>query len=160
MMRRDSILILALTLGAAAAHAQDDAQFVQAAAASGLAEVDLGRLAADRGAGAEVRGFGQMMVEDHERANRELAQLAAKKGLALPAAAPDSARAEFVRLDNLTGRDFDLTYLRATVSGRERALALFTEEAQAGTDPDIKAWAAKTLPSIKGHLSTARNIQH
>jgi putative membrane protein len=137
----------------------DDAQFVADAAGVGMAEVELGRLAAERGNGAEVKAFGQMMVDDHGKANAELATLASRMGVGLPSAPPEAARTEREGLNNLTGSAFDAAYLKAMVDGHQRALELFTREVKSGTDPELKAWAAKVVPTIKGHLTTAQNLQ-
>jgi len=35
---------------------------------------------------------------------------------------------------------------------------LFEDEAKNGKDPDLKAFAAKTLPTIKDHYEMAKNL--
>jgi predicted outer membrane protein len=62
-----------------------DQKFMAKAASGGKAEVELGRLASERGTSDAVKQFAQRMVTDHGKANEELTQLAQRKGIALPA---------------------------------------------------------------------------
>src|SRR6476469_9731521 len=61
-----------------------DQTFVTKAAQGGLAQVQLGTLATQKAANADVKAFGQQMVDDHSKANDELKQLASSKGITLP----------------------------------------------------------------------------
>src|SRR5215471_21264361 len=56
-----------------------DQQFLRHAAADGLAEVQLGQMAAQRATNPEIQRFGQRMVTDHTKANQELMALAQAK---------------------------------------------------------------------------------
>jgi putative membrane protein len=42
------------------------------------------------------------------------------------------------------------------VQDHEQSSSLFAKEATSGDDPDIKKWAAKTLPTVKQHLALAK----
>src|SRR4051812_33416448 len=61
-----------------------DKKFIKDAADGGLAEVELGQLAASKGSSDEVKKFGQRMVDDHGKANDQLKQLASSKQVNLP----------------------------------------------------------------------------
>ncbi len=142
----------------AASLSAADAQFVQEAAAAGLAEVDMGHMAADKAERTEVKSFGQRMVDDHGQANAELATLASQKGVTLPTETPATARADMDRMMNLSGAEFDKAYTKMMVVEHQKAVALFQREAESGNDPDLKAWAGKVLPKIKGHLGTVKRL--
>ena len=58
--------------------------FMIQAAQSGLAEVEISRIAQSNGQDAAVTNFAQMMVTDHTKANDELKSLASKKSVSLP----------------------------------------------------------------------------
>ena len=63
-----------------------DEKFVKEAAAGGMMEVALGKLAVDKSANDKVKAFGRQMQEDHGKANEELKTLAANKGVKIPTA--------------------------------------------------------------------------
>ena len=135
-----------------------DAQFLQEAAAAGLAEVDMGHMAAERAGRTEVKSFGQRMVDDHNQANAELATLASRKGVTLPAETPAAAHTDMQSLSNMSGADFDKSYTKMMVSEHQKAVALFQRASESSTDPEIKAWASKVLPTLKAHLSTVKRL--
>jgi putative membrane protein len=153
--------LLALS-GPAAAQVQvvndADRDFINKAATGGLTEVELGRIAAQRAARPSVRSFGERMVTDHGRANMELAALAQSKGLALPAALEPSQQAMRDRLSVLSGADFDRAYMSEMVRDHTEDVALFEREAEVSADPDLKAWAARSLPMLRDHLALARQV--
>jgi putative membrane protein len=121
------------------AHAQEksasaDAAFMRQAAADGMAEVEHGRLAAKQASAADVRQFGQRMVDDHSKANDELKSLASKKGVTLPAELEGKHKAMQEKLAKLKGPEFDKTYMAHMVDAHEQAVALFEKEAKGGKD--------------------------
>lgn len=135
----------------------DAKTFVDHATQTGLTEVELGKLAADRAASPDVKQFGQRMVEDHSKAGDELAKLASSKGITAPTEVTDPKhRALIDRLEKLSGREFDRAYMQAMVSGHDHAVGAFKTYAQRGDDGDIKAWAQQTLPTLEEHERLAK----
>jgi putative membrane protein len=137
----------------------DDRAFVMEAGPGGLAEVELGRLAAQKGQSADVKRFGQRMVSDHSKANAELKKLAASKGITLPAQMNAEQMAEHDKLAKLSGPEFDREYMTLMVEDHDKDVAAFQEEAKDGSDPDIKSFAAKTLPTLQEHQRMAKEIK-
>jgi putative membrane protein len=137
----------------------DDRAFVMEAGPGGLAEVDLGRLAAQKGQSADVKKFGQRMVSDHSKANAELKKLATSKGITLPAEMNAQQMAEHNKLAKLSGAEFDREYMTLMVEDHDKDVAAFEEEAKDGSDPDIKSFAAKTLPTLQEHQRMAKEIK-
>jgi putative membrane protein len=135
-----------------------DRRFVTEAAMGGMAEVELGRLAAERGASDTVKQFGQRMVDDHSSANSELMQLASGKGVQLPAALDAKHRAMVAKMSRLSGAAFDRAYAKEMVKDHNKTVALFQREATGGADADLKAFAQKTLPTLQEHLQMARAL--
>jgi putative membrane protein len=135
-----------------------DQKFVQMAASGGLAEVKLGQLAAEHGTSDAIRRFGKRMVDDHGKANKELMALAEKKNWNIPRDLSKKDQTEFERLSKLRGAEFDRAYAEHMLKDHEEDVALFEAEANHGQDPDLKAWAAKTLPTLKEHLKLARDL--
>jgi putative membrane protein len=135
-----------------------DRKFVMEAAMGGMAEVELGRLAAERGSSDAVKQFGQRMVDDHSRANSELMQLASGKGITLPTALDAKHQALVTRMSRLSGAEFDRAYAREMVKDHQKTVALFQREATRGADADLKAFAQTTLPTLQEHLRMARSL--
>ena len=156
-MTTRAILAGAVLLGLAAAPllSADDAWMMKVAK-GGMAEVELGKLASEKATTDAVKQFGQRMATDHSKANEELKALAANKKVTLPAEIAPEDKALRDRLTRLSGPAFDQAYMRAMVSDHVKDVNAFKMEANSGTDPDVKAWAAKTLPTLEQHLKMAR----
>ena len=135
-----------------------DREFVNKAATGNLAEIELGRVAAQRGARPSVRSFGERIVTDHGRSSTELASLARGKGIEVPTALEPSQQAVRDRLSALSGNDFDRAYMSEMVRDHTEDIALFERAAEISTDPDLKAWAAQSLPMLREHLALARQV--
>jgi putative membrane protein len=144
------------------AASQNDAlrnNFWTTAAQGGIAEVELGQIAQTKAANPEVKNFARMMVEDHTKANTELKSLAAKKNITLPTTMNSGNQATLTELQNLVGADFDREYVAAMVDNHEADVQLFESQAADDSDPDAKAFAAKTLPTLRKHLEMIKAIQ-
>ena len=135
-----------------------DKEFAMKAAGGGMAEVELGKLAAKNGQSAAVKQFGQRMVTDHSKANEELKAIASAKGITLPAEMSADGKEMMEKLSKLKGEEFDRAYMDGMVEDHMKDVAEFKKEAETGTDKDLKAFAAKTLTVIQGHLQTAQGI--
>jgi putative membrane protein len=137
-----------------------DRKFMMEAAMGGMEEVELGRIAAERGTTDAVKQFGQRMVDDHTKANEELMQIASTKGVTLPTTLDDKHKADVAKMSNLSGAEFDRMYIKeAGVKDHNKAAKLFQREADRGKDADLKAFAAKTLPTIQEHLRMAQGME-
>lgn len=134
-----------------------DTNFVMKAAQGGMAEVELGQLAATKGTNDKVRHFGQQMVDDHTKANDELKTVVSSKGITLPTSADAKSETAKKRLSNLSGAAFDKAYMQDMVSDHQKDVAEFQKEADHGADPDVKAFAQKTLPTLQKHLQMAQD---
>lgn len=135
-----------------------DQAFVQKAVVGGLAEVQLGKMAAEHAASPDVQQFGQRMITDHEQANQELMTLVAQKSLAVPTALDPKHQKEAHQLAKLQGATFDRAYIQHMVKDHEEDVKLFHTEAKHGKDPDLKRFAAQTLPTLEAHLNLVRNL--
>jgi putative membrane protein len=148
--------------GATNAAAQNDAlrnNFWMTAAQGGIAEVQLGQIAQTKAANPEVKNFARMMVEEHTRANTELKALAGQKNINLPTTMNSGNQATLTELQNLVGADFDREYVAAMVDNHEADVQLFESQAADDSDPEAKAFAAKTLPTLRKHLEMIKAIQ-
>jgi putative membrane protein len=136
-----------------------DRAFMMEAAAGGMAEVEMGRLAASKGASAAVREFGKRMVRDHSKANAQLMRLAKAKAVTLPTGITDQQQQDKVKLSNLSGADFDREYMSMMVEDHNNDVKAFEDKAGNADDADLKAFVVKTLPTLKMHQRMAIDIK-
>ncbi|MCU1381309.1 MAG: putative outer membrane protein [Acidobacteria bacterium] len=157
-MMKQAVLAGAVLVGLAAApvFAADEA-WVAKVAKGGMAEVELGKLATEKASADTVKQFGQRMVDDHSKANDELKTLAQSKSITLPTEIGPEDKALRARLMKLSGPAFDQAYIKAMVADHVKDVSAFRTESKTGKDPDVKAWAAKTLPTLEEHLKMARD---
>jgi len=134
-----------------------DRKFMEKAAAGGLAEVQLGQMAAQKATADDVRKFGQRMVDDHSKANDQLKQIATSKGVNLPTELDRSTQREMDKLSKLQGADFDREYMKHMVSDHKKDVSEFRSEARKAKDGDIKQFASSTLPTLEEHLTLAQS---
>lgn len=135
-----------------------DLAFMNDAAPGGLAEVELGRLAEERAASAEVKAFARQMIADHAKAGEKLKQLAQQKNVVLPEAILPKAKQTKEMLSKLQGAEFDRAYVKAMLEVHLTDVAAFEAVAKNATDADVKAFAGETVPTLKHHLEMIRTI--
>ena len=138
---------------------QKDREFLLEAASGGQTEVKLGRLATTRAKNARVKEFGRRMATDHGKADATLGQLAKQKHVTLPKEpTEDEDRKILAELSQQKGADFDRAYMEAMVDDHEHDVEKFREAAKDAEDPDVKSFAAKTLPTLEAHLRMAKEV--
>lgn len=143
-----------------AISSEDDAEFAVKAASGGLMEVELARMAQQKAQNKAVKDFAAMMIKDHTKANDELKSLAAQKNITLPSAPGNKHQKHIDDLAKVTGAEFDKEYMDLMVEDHEEDVKLFEEIARDDAeDAAIKAFAAKTVPTLKNHLAEAKRIK-
>ncbi len=135
-----------------------DQIFAAGAAASNLSEIAMARIAVARGSCDEVKLFAHSMIADHSKANNELIALATSRALAVPMALEIHDRADEAVLLGKTGDDFDKAYAHQQLAAHMGAVALFEAEAERGRDPQLRAWAARMLPTLKDHKMRVKRM--
>ena len=135
-----------------------DAAFMTTAARGGLAEVEMGRLAQRNGRSAAVKRFGQQMVSHHGQSNQEMMALAQQKQLTPPSTIGAEQQRIYDDLAKLRGGAFDRAYAQAMVKDHEDDLRDYRTEAQNGSDPDVRAFAARHVPILQDHLRMAQRL--
>jgi putative membrane protein len=143
---------------AAVKHASADARFVTQAWEGGIMEVAKGKLAAQKGAHEAVKQFGQKMADDHSKVNDELKSIASGKNITLPDETKSPTPA-LTKLEKLESAAFDRAYVEDQVRDHEKTIALFEREVKTGKDAELKAFAEKTLPALKEHLTMAQDLK-
>jgi putative membrane protein len=132
--------------------------FLTKAAEINLGEIELGKLAQQKGNNQAVKDFGQRMVEDHSKAETQLEPLAKQEGVTLPKMAGSSVAHLRQQLSGESGAQFDEMYMKHMMAGHKQAIAAFEHEIEHGQNPAIKAYAEKCLPVIQDHIRIAEDV--
>jgi len=131
---------------------------MEKAAQGSMSEVQLGQLAAQKASSDQVKKFGQRMVSDHSKAADDLKTIAASKDVTLPSEVPAAEKKEYERLSKLSGEQFDQEYVKHMVSDHQKDVSEFQSATRSASDPDVKAFAQKTLPVIQDHLQQVTSL--
>jgi putative membrane protein len=137
----------------------DDARFAVAAATGGKTEVELGRLATQNAGASAVKEFGSMMVKDHSAAGEKLKALAKAKGITLPDSLDESGFKIKARLLAKSGQDFDKAYVDDMIGDHQQDIKEFESAIPKLKDPELRAFAISTLPTLKMHLAAIQKIK-
>jgi putative membrane protein len=143
--------------GAAGSGSVDPATFVTKAAQGGLTEVAVSKAAAASSQDPKVKQFAEQMVRDHSKANDELASLAKSKGLQVPTSLDAQHQAIVQKLSNKKGPEFDAAYGKQMKEDHAKTVALF-QAATRTSDPELAAFAKKTLPTLSEHKQMAGEL--
>jgi len=137
--------------------------FVNRASSSNNFEIAAGNLALTKGVRAEVKAYGQHMVQDHTGVGAEMMALANRKGWTVPTTLMPKEQASLDSLASATGAAFDAMFEKKMVVSHQEAIDLFEMAARADgvPDPELRDFAASKLPALRAHLqeATALNAQ-
>jgi putative membrane protein len=140
----------------AAAVPVADVAFVKKAAAGGATEVAVAKLAQEKAEHADVKAFAAKLESDHSAANRDLAELATSKHITVAEAKGHGP--VYAKLEKLSGAAFDKAFVTAMVDDHVKDVKAFEKVANGSGDSDVKAFAAKTLPTLKAHLQQVQEL--
>ena len=164
--------------GKAGQLSSTDEKFIKDACKGGKMEVQMGQLGVQKAQSDQVKQYAQKLIDDHTKANGELKQLASSKGLTFPdsdkvagtdasdrtharegEAAEGKEHAELKKLETLSGTDFDRQFVRMAVDDHVKDIKEFEKASQKADDTELRAFAQKTLPTLREHLQSARSLQ-
>lgn len=132
-----------------------DKTFATKAAEGSIAEIKFASLAEQKTDDQQIKNFAHKLTEDHTKALDEIKSIAQKKGITLPDSMNAKDQAEYDRLSKLSGDQFDKAYTRFMERDHHKDIAEFRREAEKGQDPDLKSYAANTVPTLESHLRMA-----
>lgn len=136
-----------------------DGAFLEQAAQNGHAEIDGAKAALEKASDSRVKSFAQSLVDDHTKSHAELAALAASKGVDLPKAPSIGQKTKAKILSFRDGNGYDKHFIESVgIKAHESTIKLFKRAVAEATDPDVKAFATKTLPTLEAHLKQAHDL--
>jgi putative membrane protein len=131
--------------------------FIASASLQCMMEVQLGRLAMDRGDTESLRRFAHAMIDVHEKATADIAKVAARKSLPVPNSLDEEHQQFVERMREKSGRDFDLAYTGRIIDGHQQAITLF-QRGQRIKDPELSALASRTLSTLEARLRRTNSL--
>lgn len=143
-------------VGSEGALSKGDSRFIDKAASAGMAEVQEAQLAQQKSQDPKIKDFAQTMITDHTAANQQLAAIAQKKGVTVPASLDAKDQKELDKLQNLSGAKFDRAYMKGEAKDHQAVLKLLQKEEKDGKDADLKSFATQTIPTIQKHIDLVK----
>jgi putative membrane protein len=134
------------------------AVFVKQAIAGNLSEIKVGELAQRKGATEGVRHFGEVLEQDHSKANQQAIAAASSMGVTPPSEPTPKEQRIYQHLASLSGAKFDKAFVKAMVKDHEQDIAKYTREAKATNSP-ASNYAEAVLPDLHKHLRIAESLQ-
>jgi putative membrane protein len=139
---------------------EDDSAFLVAAAETDLMEIEIGKLAQTKGTDPGVKEFGKMLVADHSKSAEDTKPLADKLQVSLPTSITEKGKEHYNELnDKKAGQEFDEKFSEMMVKGHEEAVSKMQDAAEKANNPEIRAWAANMVPTLKMHLEHAKGLK-
>jgi putative membrane protein len=133
-----------------------DRHFITKAAEDNQHEIQAAQIAADKASSPDVRNFAQHMVQEHSQVAQELQSLASSKDVKLKDVKEDRSDR---KLSKATGPEFDRDFVKQMVSDHKKVIKEFQGRAESAKDPELKAFAQKTLPNLQHHLEMAQQLE-
>lgn len=139
--------------------ALEDQQFITRALNLAEAEIEAGRLAAEKASAAPLKEFGQRVAAEHEKLRRSVEELAKKNGVAVQE--HPSRRwwqGELQRIRGLSGPDFDREYLSWQLQTHLALVDLYQTQASHSAQTDLSRFAIISLNEIQRHFDQAKQL--
>ena len=133
-----------------------DQQFLSKAIKGDLSEINIGKLAQDKGQSDEVKQFGKMLEQDHSAHLQKAEQTAEELGINASTEPDAKSKATYDKLSTMSAAKFDEEFAKAMVSDHKRELAAY--QLQSKRKGPLADFATETVPTLQEHLETAKSL--
>ncbi|OON67380.1 DUF4142 domain-containing protein [Hymenobacter sp. CRA2] len=137
----------------------DDPTFMLTAASSNMLEIQMGQMATQKSTNADVKKFGQMMVDHHGKATQDWKNVATPMGVVMPTTLMPVHQAMMDKVMNKSGKQFDEAYMDAMETAHKMDVAMFEVKSKGAQTPTVQTFATKTLPMLRAHETMANKIE-
>ncbi len=141
-------------------------QGLQKLHAANQAEIQMGQMAAQSAQDPQVKQFAQQMVDDHQKNDQQLEQLAQQAGVTLQGSAFDKAskqsEEDMGKLHGKSGADFDQRYMSHMVKDHQKDVkdvASLAKQAHKAKQTELASFLDQTHSAMQGHLEQAKTIE-
>ena len=138
---------------------EEDSQYLVNAAETDMKEIEIGKLAQEKGADPEVKAFGKMLIEDHTKSFGQVKTLASRKNISLPASLTEKGKDGYSKLNKESGLEFDKKFAEMMVEGHEKMIERMNKAAEKGNDEEIRVWASNKISTLTTHLDHAKKLK-
>ena|SRR3990167_5403815 len=136
-----------------------DQSFVAHATYASNAKIEASKLALRISENQKLQQFAELMIRDHQTANMELKQIAAKISIDAPATIDTAHQAVLEQMQAMEGIEFDEAYVKMMQQDHDATVELFE---QAVADPELsnrlRIFATRTLPVLRLHQRHALSL--
>jgi putative membrane protein len=138
--------------------AKPDQRFMNDAIQGDLSEINMGKLAQQKGQSERVKQYGQMLEQDHSQNLQQAKQTAQQLGLSAPSQPNPKQKAMYDHLSKLSGPQFDRQFARDMVTDHKQDISKFQKEAK--SRGPLADFAQQTIPTLQKHLQTAESLSN
>ncbi len=135
---------------------EDDANYLVDIAAIDKTEIEIGKLAQEKGMSQEVKNYGKMLVDDHTKSLDKVTAMAQTKNVTLPTTISEKGQEEYDKLNKKSGKDFDKEFAEMMVDGHEKAVDKMKTIGDKASDPSLQMYASDQVSVLTGHLEKAK----
>ena len=132
-----------------------DQQFLSKAIQGDISEINMGKLAQDKGQSDDVKQFGKMLEQDHGAHLQKAQQMAGQMGANAPSQPDAKSKATYDKLSATPDAQFDSKFAQAMASDHKHEIAAY--KLQAKSKGPLADFATETMPTLEQHLKTAES---
>ncbi|MGJ5037430.1 DUF4142 domain-containing protein [Bradyrhizobium sp. HKCCYLRH3059] len=133
-----------------------DQHFMTEAIEGDMSEVNMGKLAQQKGQSDQVKQFGQALQQDHSEHLQKAQQLASQNGMKVPSEPSKKQKAIYSRLEGMSGGRFDQAFAQAMVRDHQEDIKKYQKQAAANSP--LSDFAQQTVPVLQKHLDMAKSL--
>lgn len=154
------------TRPAASGNAWTEPQIIGFTSVANTAEIQEGKLGAQKATNAQVKAFARLLQTDHQKMLDEGSQYASNSNVVPDTMRDDvrdalkDAHDEYKDLsDKKAGKDWDKEFIDKQVDGHQKTLDKLQQLEQSTTDSTLKAMLTKAAGKVQEHLTKAQDLK-
>lgn len=136
---------------------KDSQTFIKAAIQGDIAEVEVGKLAQEKGQSDAVKQYGAMLMKDHGEHKAKAEAIATQLGVTPPTGSSVGEKLTYAKLKVLSGAMFDRSFAKSMVKDHQDDIKEYQKES---SKSDAAGQLAKeTLSVLRKHLEAAQSLE-
>ncbi len=142
--------------GPTAPH-KDDSEFMKSAAHSDQNEIQLSKLALEKGATGMAKTHADMMIKDHTKSTADLKAIAQKKNVALPTDMDAEHKTIAANMRKLSGKELEKAFMDQMITDHQKTLNTMAAHRAMTQNTDLQGFIDKTTPVVTNHLQMSKD---